>query len=158
MKRDPSLIPLSHDHHEGLILAFRIRHGQGPSGEAWEARTAADQARETVVFFRDHLPPHFRAEEEVLFPVLEPYLQPGERVVAELREEHTRLAALVAELEQATGDLLETLRTFGELLDRHIRKEEQDLFILFEQRVPAAEMKRAGEEVARILERPPVTG
>lgn len=155
MKRDPSLIPLSHDHHEGLIFAFRIQHGRGPSGRPWDAETAADQAREAVAFFRDHLTPHFRAEEEVIFPVLEPYLRPGEGVVAELREEHARLAALVRELEEATGDLPEALRAFGELLTQHIRKEEQDLFVLFEQRVPAAEVKRAGEAVARILERPP---
>lgn len=58
-------------------------------------------------------------------------------------------------LEEATGDLPGTLRAFGELLTQHIRKEEQELFVLFEQRVPAAEVKRAGEAVARILERPP---
>lgn len=157
MKRDPSLIPLSHDHREGLIFAFRIRHGHGPSGQPWDAATVADQARETLAFFRNHLTPHFRAEEEVIFPVLEPYLQPGERVVAELREEHARLRALAAELEAATGDLPETLRAFGELLERHIRKEEQDLFVLFEERVPADVLKRVGEAVARILGRPPVT-
>jgi hypothetical protein len=86
-----------------LILAFRIRHGRGPSGQAWEAQAAAGQARETVAFFRNDLTPHFRAEEEVIFPVLEPYLQPGERVVAELREELARLAALVRELEGGRG-------------------------------------------------------
>lgn len=26
-KRHPSLIPLSHDHHHGLVLAFRLREG-----------------------------------------------------------------------------------------------------------------------------------
>lgn len=153
MKRDPSLIPLSHDHHEGLIFAFRIRHGHGPSGEVWEARTAADQARETAAFFREHLAPHFRAEEQAIFPVLEPYLKPGERVVAELREEHAQLRALVEALEQGTGDLAGTLRAFGELLERHIRKEERDLFALFEARVPPADITRAGEAVAAILGR-----
>ena len=56
------------------------------------------------------------------------------------------------------GDLPGTLRAFGELLERHIRKEEQELFVLFEERVPAAELKRAGEAVARILGHPPVAG
>ncbi|MBI4392162.1 MAG: hypothetical protein HY575_09765 [candidate division NC10 bacterium] len=61
----------------------------------------------------------------------------------------------------AAGDLPGTLRAFGERLDRHmerhIRKEERDPFALFEERVPPAEMKRAGEAVARILGRPPLT-
>lgn len=151
MKRDPSLIPLSHDHHEGLIFAFRIRHGHGPSGEVWEAQTPADRARETAGFFREHLAPHFQAEEEAIFPVLEPYLKPGERVVAELREEHAALRTLVEALEQGAGDLAGTLRVFGELLERHIRKEERDLFALFEARVPPTDVKRAGEVVAAIL-------
>lgn len=42
-------------------------------------------------------------------------------------------------------------------MERHIRKEERDPFALFEERVPAAEVKRAGEAVARILGRPPLT-
>lgn len=155
MKRDPSLIPLSHDHHQGLVLAFRIRHGLGPSGQAWEAQSPADHARETVAFFRRDLVPHFQAEEEAIFPALEPYLRPGERVVAELREEHVRLRALVGGLEAGTGDVAGTLRAFGELLEQHIRKEERDLFVLFEERVPAAEAARAGEGVARILGWPP---
>lgn len=154
MKRDPSLVPLSHDHHEGLIFAFRIRHGHAPSGQVWEAQTPADRARETVAFFREHLAPHFRAEEEEIFPVLEPHLSPGERVVAELREEHARLRALVGDLERGMGDLAGTLRVFGELLERHIRKEERDLFALFEARVPPADIRRAGDAAAAILGRP----
>lgn len=153
MKRDPSLVSLSHDHHEGLIFAFRIRHGHGPSGEVWGAWTPADRARAAAAFFREHLAPHFQAEEEAIFPVLEPYLGPGERVVAELREEHARLRTMAGDLEGGTGDLAGTLRVFGELLERHIRKEERDLFALFEARVPPADIKRAGEAVAAILGR-----
>ena len=65
-KRHPSLIPLSHDHHHGLVLAFRLREGLPPNRKP--ADNPQEQAEDAVRFFRDNLVAHFRAEEEALFP------------------------------------------------------------------------------------------
>jgi hypothetical protein len=48
MKRHPALIPLSRDHHIGLMQALRLRHAA--DGDA-SARLAT--AREFVEFFRN---------------------------------------------------------------------------------------------------------
>jgi hemerythrin-like domain-containing protein len=40
----------------------------------------------------------------------------------------------------------------GDLLERHIRKEERELFPLFEQRVKAAEAVAIGQELKKVLE------
>jgi hypothetical protein len=49
MKRHPALIPLSRDHHDGLVQALRLRRAAA-GGDAL-ARLAA--AREFVEFFRN---------------------------------------------------------------------------------------------------------
>jgi hypothetical protein len=58
MKRHPALIPLSRDHHDGLVQAVRLRRAAG-DGDA-SARLAA--AREFVEFFRNEERVHLRDE------------------------------------------------------------------------------------------------
>lgn len=69
MKRHPSLHPLSHDHHHGLVQARRLSRAAAKPHE--EARQVA---RTFLEFARSALAQHFRAEEEVLLPALSPYL------------------------------------------------------------------------------------
>jgi Hemerythrin HHE cation binding domain len=64
MKR-PALIPLSRDHHDGLVQAVRPRRAAA-DGDA-SARLVA--AREFVEFFRNEERVHLRGEEEELFPL-----------------------------------------------------------------------------------------
>ena len=64
MKRHSALIPLSRDHHDGLVQAVRLRRAAA-DGDA-SARLAA--AREFVEFFRNEERVHLRDEEEELFP------------------------------------------------------------------------------------------
>src|SRR5437762_3674375 len=65
MKRHSALIPLSRDHHDGLVQAVRLRRAAA-DGDA-SARLAA--AREFVEFFRNEERVHLRDEEEELFPL-----------------------------------------------------------------------------------------
>jgi hypothetical protein len=59
MKRHPALIPLSHDHHAGLVQAVRLRRA-ATDGDA-SARLAA--ARDFGEFFRNEERVHLRDEE-----------------------------------------------------------------------------------------------
>ncbi len=123
-RRHSSLIPLSHDHREALGLAFRL-HNPAPPGRVTAmtpASTPQSRAAETLEFFERHLGPHFRAEEEALFPFLEawPGADDALRVlVARLVEEHHSLAerrdAIVAAADVA-GDLERCLTDFADLL------------------------------------------
>src|SRR5712691_10461507 len=56
MKRHPTLIPLSRDHHDGLVQTVRLRRAAA-DGDA-SARLAA--AREFVEFFRNEERVHLR--------------------------------------------------------------------------------------------------
>ena len=62
MKRDPSLIRLSRDHHRGLVMSMRIDRDL-PGADADEAALIYDQLE---AFWAEGLLPHFRAECECL--------------------------------------------------------------------------------------------
>ncbi len=156
-RRHESLIPLSHGHHHGLVLSLCLRREL--SSASRDETALRSLVRAVVSFFEEELVPHFAAEEEGLFPLMEAAL--GRlALIQELREEHERFRTWVAELRHVTDSpsVEETLRAFGALLHDHIRKEERVLFPLFEKRMPPAEAQRAGEMIARRLKGSRVSG
>ena len=76
--------------------------------------------------------PHFEVEEELLFPkALE--IEEAAAVVRTLLSEHAQIRELLAELPHADEQKLpESLKAFGEILERHIRLEERELFPILE--------------------------
>ena len=153
-KRHPSLIPLSHDHHHGLVLAFRLREGLPHSQKPVDS--PQEQAEDAVRFFRDNLVIHFRAEEEALFPAIRTYLPHTATILDTLTAEHGEMRTQVANLAHTSSDevLLQTkLKAFGDVLERHIRREERELFPLYEANIPEAEATRIGREIARLTGR-----
>ena len=143
MKRHPSLIPLSRDHHDGLVQAVRLRRAAADKDAS--ARLAA--AREFVEFFRNEERVHLRDEEEELFPLFIRHVQSQPAPLREARVQHVQLEGLARRLEiaVAAGTVdRETLDATGELLDAHIRLEERQLFPLIEELVPDDELGKLG--------------
>jgi iron-sulfur cluster repair protein YtfE (RIC family) len=163
-RRHPSLIPLSRDHHDALALAFRLQHPSppGPATAMTPPSTAESRARETLDFFVAHLEGHFRAEEEVLFPaVVGADRADGacRALVADLVAEHrameTQRDAIATALASA-GDLGAALAAFAATLERHVRREERELFIAFADLVPEPDASALGPPIDAILAaRPP---
>jgi hypothetical protein len=121
IKRSPELAPLSREHHEGLLLVWKIRQGLRMSLPALRIGSYVDW------FWQHYLQPHFRMEEESLLPLL----PPGDPQALQLEEEHQELEALLhinASIPDAA--LLEEL---AEKLNAHIRFEERQLFPRIEQ-------------------------
>jgi hypothetical protein len=134
VKRHPALVPLSHDHHHGLVQAKRLRAGV----HAGDARTAA---RSFLRFFAQETVEHFREEEELLFPLLADLEEAREPLVRVLLE-HQRLHALAGRLAaqvEAGAPAAELMAELGELLEAHIRYEERQLFPLIERLLPDLE-------------------
>ena len=134
MKRLQALIPVSHDHHHALVEAKRLRRAADRDDDPSAAATAF------VRFFRTSSVPHFREEEEVLFPLVID-VEEARALLVQALLDHQRLHALVAALE-AGGDVRTTMRELGERLEAHVRLEERQLFPLIE-RVAAAELDGA---------------
>jgi hemerythrin-like domain-containing protein len=158
MKRHSALIPLSRDHHNGLVQAVRLCRAAA-DGDA-SARLAA--AREFGEFFRNEERVHLRDEEEELFPLLLRHVpsQPGP--LREARVQHVQLQGFARKLAiaVAAGSVdRETLKAAGELLDAHIRLEERQLFPLIEELVPDDELRRLGlaRDATCAVRRPPRT-
>jgi mannose-6-phosphate isomerase-like protein (cupin superfamily) len=135
MRRHPALVPLSHDHHHALVRARRLRRAAAGEGDLPAAVAAFVRgfARESVL--------HFREEEEELFPLVLRHAPAASGLLQELVGEHLRLHALAGRL--AEGEL-DAAAEAGELLERHVRREERELFPLAEERVPAAALAALG--------------
>jgi quercetin dioxygenase-like cupin family protein len=127
VKRQAALIPLSHDHHDALVAARRLRRGAdtepAPAAAAFLAFFTADTVR------------HFRQEEELLFPRLVDRDETQALILAALLD-HQRLHALAAQLTvglaAGTTDPA-VLRELSGLLEAHVRLEERQLFPLIEE-------------------------
>lgn len=157
-RRDPSLIPLSHDHHHGLVRVFEIRQALRRDEDLLA------QIDRTLGFHRDDLTPHFRAEEEAVIPALLAATADAATAAAldRLAGEHRRLNEMVAALAEHTeGDspdapasVAEALAAFADLLESHIRFEERELFPIYQAHVAADARSQVEATVRRILNRP----
>ena len=131
MKRAEAIVPLSRDHHHGLLFAWKIK--QGIRYEAAPERMAPYVA----YFWEAHLAPHFREEEEILFPPAA-----GNELVAQARAEHVLIRDLAAAGAQATETPL--LQQLADAVTAHIRFEERTLFPFLETHLPAHTLREIG--------------
>jgi hemerythrin-like domain-containing protein len=122
VQRSPALAPLSRDHHVTLTHAQRLRRARDPD--------VAVVVASFLAFFVGEGERHFRAEEQVLLPLLRANAErAGRRLSAEHAEIRRRARALG---ERPQGDAAAQL---GELLAAHVRFEERELFPLLEARL-----------------------
>ena len=150
--RHPSLVPLSHDHHHGLALALRCRKQALGQLKPMGLKGLKELAQELRDFFANNLTRHFLAEEEALFPKMRELVPESAAMVDRLVREHQQLRDAVAWLDTQSG-LSKLVFDFGDLLERHIRKEERELFPLFEQHVGATGAEAVGAEINKFLRR-----
>jgi hemerythrin-like domain-containing protein len=148
MLRDPSLIPLSHQHHNALALCALTRRslaaGPTPGNVAKLARRAMERCEL-------ELANHFEIEEQVLFPECGPM-----PLIALLVAEHRMIEGLVAQLRTAPTETL--LEQFCARLSAHIRREENELFEEIQRILPREALDRAGSEIDRRAVRAPCPG
>ena len=149
--RHPSLVLLSHDHHHGLALALRCRKQALGQLKPLGAAGLRQRANEVVEFFQANLVAHFRAEEEVLLPLMRTMVPASAALLDELLSQHEQLRQAIRKLEAGSG-LAKLVFDLGDLLERHIRLEERELFPLFEAHVDAARAESVGAELKQILD------
>ena len=148
--RHPSLVALSHDHHHGLALALRCRKQALGQIKPMGAAGLRERAKEFLEFYRANLVAHFKAEEELLFPLMRESAAGCETMLDELTKQHDEMRRAIPRLEAGTG-LSKLIFDLGDLLERHIRKEERELFTLFEAHVDPTQAEMIGVELKKIL-------
>lgn len=148
-RRHDSLIPLSREHQYGLMLCLRIHRGliEHDADENWLQMKAGVAVR----FFEGELLTHFQAEEEFLFPAMRE-LRGARPIIDELLGEHEQMGHLIDEMRQRElGSLASTLKEFADTLEGHIRKEERELFPIYEQQASPECMLRVEHAIFRLI-------
>lgn len=114
MKRTEELKPISREHHQNMLLCWKIRTGisKGVSFERMK--------KYTDWFFAKYIEPHFREEEEYIFPIL----GKEDPMVKKAYSNHRRLAKLFKDTEHPE----KSLSLIEEELEKHVRFEERKLF------------------------------
>ena len=148
--RHSSLVPLSHDHHHGLALALRCRRQALGQLKPVGVKGLRERAQEFREFFAENLVNHFRAEEEVLFPEISARIPESRDLVDLLVREHEQMRSAIRNLQEEIG-LAKLVFDLGDLLEHHIRKEERELFPLFEENVDLFDVEIVGERITNIL-------
>ena len=143
MLRDPSLVPLSHQHHNGLALCVLVRRSLAADSSPGNV---AKLAQRVIDRYELELVNHFEIEEQVLFPACGPMPVIFE-MIDELLGDHRAIEALIAQLRTAPSAAL--LLQFCELLSRHIRREENELFEQIQRALPREVLDRTGCEIDR---------
>jgi hemerythrin-like domain-containing protein len=121
IKRSPQLAPLSREHHEGLLLVWKIYQGL-------KNNIDPERIRKYVLWYwQSHIKPHFYQEEKILLP----YLPPNQELARRLKTEHEQIREMILSLDQEGEKSI--LPALAKFLDDHIRFEERELFGYLEQ-------------------------
>lgn len=145
MKRHQALQLISHDHHQGLILAQQLKKG-APEYKGMPS-TLEGKKEYALSFYSSELVKHFEDEETILFPLVIKKSEEVDRLIAEVISEHRRIESLINDLKKKNdpADLLDEL---GRLLENHIRKEERILFPKIEEILSEEEFLILGEKIS----------
>ena len=117
LKRHQALVSLSRDHHFGLLLVWKIKQGLANA-------IVTDRISDYVLYFFDtNLQHHFKEEEQMLFPML----ADDNALRQQAENEHAAIYEMIDRLRHdKTNERL--LLQFSEMLKKHIRFEERELF------------------------------
>lgn len=138
VRRHSALVPLSHDHQHGLVVARRMAR----AGSESECRRAAD---DFVQFVEGGGSDHFREEEEIIFPLLAAYLDEPSELLDRALVEHGRLRAAAVRFGWGHGTVDgKAVAAVARLLEAHIRCEEREIFPLVERIVPGDVLTAVG--------------
>jgi len=114
IKRHKAIQPLSREHHQGLLLSWKIRTGLSKGVSTDRIKTYVNW------FYKAYLTPHLEEEEKHLFPIL----GNDNIMVKKAIAQHRRLERLF----KSTTELKKSLNHIEEELEQHIRFEERVLF------------------------------
>jgi len=138
LKRHPNLIPLSHAHHKGLLLAQLLK------ADTPDYRGMPTEKANIILYaqreYQERLLPHFTQEEEQLMPLIENRTKELSAFSQRVLEEHHQLREGFSAL-QPDSDAL-TLDRLGKLLERHIRFEERQWFMAIQKELTEKELAK----------------
>ncbi|GAB3198465.1 hemerythrin-like domain-containing protein [Pontibacter aydingkolensis] len=150
MKRHESLVPISRQHHSGLLTARLLQYGAPPYKEM--PTTPEAKRSYTLDFLDEHLRPHFKLEEETVFILAPEVSEELAKQTKHLLAQHRELEKLILALPDVKMEALpDKLDEIGKLLEQHIRHEERVFFEQLQQELPDEKLKVLQEMVLQHL-------
>jgi iron-sulfur cluster repair protein YtfE (RIC family) len=144
MQRRKEIQILSEEHHHGLMLA------QMAKKNAPEFKNLPNDIDGKIKFaeeaWNDELEEHFRKEEEILFPAARGKKKEIDDLMDELLEEHVTIKDLIFSLRDAENKE-EKLHELSQAMDKHIRKEERQLFEMIQDTLTDKELTAISEKL-----------
>lgn len=127
IKRHKAMQPLSREHHQGLLLSWKIRTGISKGVSVERIKSYLNW------YYTAHLIPHFQAEENYIFPIL----GNDNELVKKAISQHRRLERLF----NSDTELRKSVSLIEEELESHIRFEERILFNEIQKMATEEQMK-----------------
>ncbi len=136
MKRNKNIVSLSQDHHFGLLCGWKVKKGI-------KNNISYERIRKYVDFYwHTHLYEHFKAEEEILFPLGK------HEYIEQALGEHIEIKELIEAINQVEEVTL--LELFADLITKHIRFEERILFPYLEETLDENTLNEVGKKLDAI--------
>jgi hemerythrin-like domain-containing protein len=137
MKRDKNLETLSWEHHDGLVLAFRLEKGI-------KNNVDTNIISDYLLHNWDHgLGHHFWQEEQSLITPLRKF-EIGRELLHQMTVEHDQLKNLISDVISNGKDIKSNIAQFYQCLNQHIRFEERQLFPLVQEIVSSGALVKIG--------------
>ncbi len=137
MKRDQNIVPLSRDHHSGLLFCWKIRQG---------LMLHADKTRiknYVVYYWEHHLLNHFKEEENILF------ILKDDELIQKAVDDHRQIEHLIDTIKQEDANI-DTYQSLATMVDNHIRYEERELFPYLENTLSQNQLMAIGEKLLEL--------
>lgn len=129
IKRSKAIAELSRDHHFVLLLVWKIREGLRKTIEPERI------TRYILYFFDTELFRHLKDEEKYLYDII-----PSDNEIKIRAEvERKKIYAMLEYLRNNPADA-DTLRNYAEILEKHVRFEERELFDFFQHNASEADL------------------
>jgi len=131
LKRHQALKPLSRQHHLGLLFSWKIRKG-------YKENVSIDRLKAYANWFFTHeIKPHFKLEEDHIFPILDVQ----HPLIVRALKEHEQIVQLFLDDDEPQN----SLRILEAKLEAHIRFEERILFTEIQEVATIEELEKIEE-------------
>jgi len=137
IKRNQHIVPLSQDHHSGLLFCWKIKEGLKKGVDFFRIKQYIN------FYWKHHLKEHFLEEEELLFN------QRDDELTRCGKDDHLKLIERIGRINNFEETNKEDYLSFAELMIEHIRFEERMLFPHLEIELPLTTLASAGAYLSR---------
>jgi iron-sulfur cluster repair protein YtfE (RIC family) len=156
MRRHTTLVPLTRDHHHILLFAQSLRSDGPPTLRALVPKTVSQRIEHVRSVFSHEISPHFRLEEDVLFPAVRGVRPELDRLLDEIVDDHRAIEGLLESISDAEKPD-EVIDALGRCLELHVRREERALFEKIQECVPDETLAALSDRIA-LLDRSTLRG